>query len=500
MDSSLVYVGQPLKPQKAPIPHEVLEHLLDTEKLTYCFECGICTASCPMNELLPNAYNPRMLVERIYHSPREALKDPALWLCAWCYRCYRRCPQKVKLPEILLEIRKIAKEQGKLEGFSQALELISREIPFPASFGFICLHPERVGLELPIKDSDHGSAGKRRKTKAASEAETSTQKVAIIGAGPAGLTAAYELAKKGYLVTVYEASSHAGGMLRECIPEFRLPKKIIDVEIEHIEKMGVEIKIGITVGKDLSFNDLWHEGFKAVFLSVGAHKTRRLSVEGEDLEGVFDALDFLERTNEGKKVDIGERVAVIGGGDVAIDSARTAIRSGAKEVTIFYRRSRDEMPANPYGTKEAEHEGVKINFLVAPKRILGQNGHVSSLECIKMALGEPDATGRRAPKPIEGSEFTVPVYSVILAIGEAPDLSFLPKEIEVTEDNTITVEPFTVKTDQPGVFAGGDCVSGPATVIEAILAGKKAADCIDQYLRNEKIPKAEQILEGRKQE
>jgi NADPH-dependent glutamate synthase beta subunit-like oxidoreductase len=485
-------MGHALKPQKTSIPNEVLEHFLDAGKLKYCFECGICTASCPMNELLPNAYNPRMMIERIYHNPKEALKDPALWLCAWCYRCYRHCPQKVKLPEILLEVRKIAKKQGKLDGFDQALKLISEEIAFPASFEAICLHPERAELESSTKGSDHDATSKRRKTRAKPEGETPTEKVAVIGAGPAGLTAAHELAKKGYSVTVLEASSRAGGMLRQCIPEFRLPKSVVDAEIEQIKRTGVEIQTGTTLGKDLTFDDLWQKGYKAIFISVGAHRTRKLGVEGESLKGVFDALDFLRLANEGKGVDVGKKVTVIGGGNVAIDSARTALRSGAKEPTILYRRSMEEMPANPYEIKEAEHEGVKITFLVAPKRILGQNGHVSGVECVKMELGEPDESGRRAPKPIEGSEFTVPTDSVILAIGEAPDISFLPKEIEVTEGNAVAVEPFSVITSQPGVFAGGDCVSGPATVIEAILAGKKAANCIDQYLRGEKPQETEQ--------
>jgi NADH-quinone oxidoreductase subunit F len=492
-------MGHALKSQKASIPNEVLEHLLDSEKLKYCFECGICTASCPMNELLPNAYNPRMMIERIYHSPKEALKDPGLWLCAWCYRCYRHCPQKVKLPEILLEIRKIAKEQGKLNGFDQALKLIGEEIAFPASFGAICLHPERAELELPMKDSDNDVAGKRRKTRAKSKGEVPTEKVAVIGAGPAGLTAAYELAKKGYPVTVYESSSHAGGMLRKCIPEFRLPKSVVDAEIEQIKRQGVDIHTGATLGKDLSFDDLWQKGYKAILVSVGAHRTRKLGVEGESLKGVVDALDFLRLANEGKNGDIGRHVVVIGGGNVAIDSARTALRSGAEEATILYRRSSEEMPANPYEIKEAEREGVKISFLAAPKRILGQNGHVNSVECVKMELGEPDETGRKSPKPIEGSEFTVLANSVILAIGEAPDISFLPKEVEVTENSTVAVEPFSVITSQPGVFAGGDCVSGPATVIEAIIAGKKAANCIDQYLRGEKPQETEQVIEGRNQ-
>ncbi len=490
-------MGQPLKPKKTTIPQDLLEHLLEAEKLKYCFECGICTASCPMTELLPNAYNPRMLLEKIYHTPQKALKDPALWLCAWCYRCYRHCPQKVKLPEVLLSVRRIAREQGNLEGFNRALELIDQEIPFPASFGFVCLHPERVELELPVESAYKHAAVKRRKAKTVSHAETGKVKVAIIGAGPAGLTAAHELVKKGYAVTVFESSSRPGGMLRQGIPEFRLSKKLVDAEIENIRDTGVEIKTGFEIGKDLTFEDLWRQGFKAIFLSVGAHKTRKLGVEGENLQGVFDALDLLEEVNCGEKVNTGARVVVIGGGNVAIDSARTAIRLGAKEVSILYRRSRDEMPANPYEIEEAEREGVKIQFLAAPKRILGQNEHVHSLECIRMTLGEPDETGRRAPKPLEGSEFMVPVNSVILAIGEAPDLSFLPKEIEVNEDKTITVEPFTVETSTQGVFAGGDCVSGPATVIEAVLAGKKAADRIEHYLKSRKVLEAEQVSEGR---
>jgi NADH-quinone oxidoreductase subunit F len=286
-------------------------------------------------------------------------------------------------------------------------------------------------------------------------------------------------------------------MLRKCIPEFRLPKNTVDAEIEQIKRTGVEIQTETTLGRDLSFGDLWQKGYKAIFVSVGAHKTRKLGVEGESLKGVFDALDFLRLTNEEKDIDVGKKVVVIGGGNVAIDSARTALRSGATEATILYRRSMEEMPANPYEMKEAEQEGVKITFLVAPKRILGQNGHVSGVECVKMELGEPDESGRRSPKPIEGSEFTVVTDSVILAIGEAPDVSFLPKEIDVTEGSTVAVDPFSVITSQPGVFAGGDCVSGPATVIEAIIAGKKAADCIHQYLRGEKPQETEQALEER---
>jgi NADH-quinone oxidoreductase subunit F len=484
-------MGQPLTPKKNPIPHAVLEHILDAEKLKNCFECGICTSSCPMTELLPQHYNPRILLEKIYHNPEEALKSPSLWLCAWCYRCHNHCPQKIKLPEIFLTVRKIAKEKGQLEGFKQALEIINQEIPFPTSFSYVCLHPEREELDKNFEEFNRDHTESRKKTKFSEEKQP--VKIAVVGAGPAGLTAAHELAQKGYSVTVFESSSKPGGMLQQCIPNFRLPKDYLDAEINRIKDLGVEIKTNTKIGRDIKIDQLWQQGFKAVLVSVGAHKTRKLSLENENIKGVYDALDFLQQANANGEINIGEHVAVVGGGNVAIDSARTAKRQGAKEVTILYRRSRDEMPANPYEIKEAEEEGIKIQFLVAPKRVLGEKGIVNRLECIKMELGEPDETGRKSPKTVEGSEFTVPADTVILAIGEAPDLAFLPKEIETTETNTITVEPFTTATSQPGMFACGDCVTGPATVIEAVLAGKKAAEEIDYYLKTGKTPEIEEI-------
>lgn len=489
-----------MKAKRTPIPNELLEHLLDSEKLKNCFECGICTASCPMTELVPDHYNPRILLENIYQNPHKAIAEPALWLCAWCYRCFRRCPQNLKLPEILLSVRKIVKKQGHLEGFNQALEIISHEIPFPSSFGLVCLHLERVELQEALEDFSKHWVSKRKKTKLTPrETKALSDRVAVLGAGPAGLTAAHELAKKGYKVTAFESSSQPGGMLNQCIPTFRLPRNFLDAEIERIKDLGVEIKTNVKVGRDLTVDELWRQGFKAIFVSVGAHKTRKLGAEGENLSGVFDALDFLRQVNSNEKVKVGEHVAIVGGGNVAIDSARTALRLGAKNVTIFYRRSRNEMPANPYDMHEAEGEGIKIQFLVAPKQILGENEHVSGLECVKMTLGEPDQTGRRTPTPVEGSEFTVPINTVILAIGEAPDLSFLPQEIELTENKMITVEPFTANTNQAGVFAGGDCATGPATIIEAVLAGRRAAECIDRYLKKKKTPIKKQVLEGKKQ-
>jgi len=477
-----------------PLSKEFLEHLLDAEKLKYCFECGICTSSCPMVELVPNRYNPRILLMKMFLTPDEALKSEALWLCAWCYQCAKHCPQKLKLPEIFLSMRKLARKRGTLRGFERAMETISSEIAFPASFCMVCLHPERVDASL--KPSPISPMSRRKRTKITAKTPKK-EKIAVIGAGPAGLTAAVELVKKGYGVTVFESSSSLGGMLKQCIPEHRLPKAVLDAEIERIKSLGVETVADTQLGKNLTLNSLWQDDYKAVFISIGAHKSRRLSVEGKNLDGVIQALDFLRDTNMGKTVHVGERVAVIGGGNVAIDAARTALRLGSKEAHILYRRSRDEMPANPFEVKEAEEDGVKTQFLVAPKQILGKDGRVTSLECVKMALGEPDETGRRTPKPIEGSEFTVPFDTVILAIGESPSTDFLPKEIEVGEGNVILVAPFTMETSLPGVFAGGDCVSGPATVVEAVVAGKRAAAQIEQFLKKDTLKL--EITEARKQ-
>ena len=466
-----------------PSSKELLEHLLDAEKLKNCFECGICTSSCPMVELFPKHYNPRILLEKMFLTPDEALKSEALWLCAWCYECAKHCPQKLKLPEIFLSLRKLAKDKGNLKGFERAMKTISSEIAFPNSFCLVCLHPERV--DTALKPSHTLSTSRRNRAKTTTQT-LKKDKVAVIGAGPAGLTAAAELAKKGYSVTIFESSSSLGGMLKQCIPEHRLPKAVLDAEIEQIKQLGVEIMPDTKLGKNLTMDGLWRDDYRAVFISTGAHKSRKLGVESENLDGVVQALDFLRDTNLGKQVHVGERVAVIGGGNVAIDAARTALRLGAKEAHILYRRTREEMPANPYEVKEAEQDGVKIQFLVAPKKIIGNNGKATSLECFKMALGEPDETGRRTPKPIEGSEFTLPFDTIILAIGESPNIDFLPKEVEIGEGNVIVVDPFTMETSMPGVFAGGDCVSGPATVVEAVVAGKRAAAQIEQFLEKDK--------------
>jgi NADPH-dependent glutamate synthase beta subunit-like oxidoreductase len=460
-----------------------LQTLIDAEKLQYCHECGICTASCPMVELLPEHYHPRTLLQRIFLDLDGVLKEEALWLCAWCYRCYRRCPQQLLLPEIFLRARKLAVKNGYLGGLEEAAELIRKEIPLPRVCQLVCFHPERAEIDVSqTTGTDYEFTAEEEETVLPPKER---DKIAIAGSGPAGLTAACELIRMGHQVTVFESSSELGGMLRECMPTYRLPRKVLEADIQHMKKLGIEFRTGVTIGRDLTLQSLLQEEYKAVFLATGAHKSRQLRIEGTELKGVIYALDFLRKTNLGEEIDPGERVAVIGGGNVAMDAARTALKLGAKDVSILYRRSREEMPANPWEAREAESEGAKISFLTSPTKILGEDGQVTAIECVRMELGEPDETGRRRPIPIENSEFTTELDTVILAIGESPDLSFLPEEIEVSEQNTILVDPVTMETNLPGVFAGGDVVSGPASVIEAIAAGKRAALSIDRYLKDE---------------
>jgi NADPH-dependent glutamate synthase beta subunit-like oxidoreductase len=473
-----------VKTEETPIPRELQERLLDAEKLKYCFECGVCTSSCPMMELAPDHYNPRILLERIFSDPKKVLAKSDMWLCGWCYRCYNRCPQKLKPPEILLQVKSLAAERGNLDGLKEAAGIIGRSIPIAESCYYVCFHPERTKISKQEFDNALKSIMKSRSSiKQRKPKESSKGKVAIIGSGPAGLTAAYDLARKGYSVTVFEAAPELGGMLRYGIPEKRLPRRAVDDDIEYVKSFGVETKTNTAIGKDVTIEQLLHEGYEAIFIAVGALKSRKIGCEGEDLNGASCALDFLREAKSGKKIQVGEKVAVIGGGNVAVDAARTALHEGAKEVTILYRRTQEEMPANPWEVKEAEEEGVKIEFLLAPTRFLGKEGKMIGVELVRMKLGEPDESGRRAPIPIDDSKFTREFDTVILAVGEAVDTSFLPKEIELSDINTIWADPVTMVTTMKGVFAGGDAVTGPASVLEAITAGRRAADSIDCYLK-----------------
>ena len=463
------------------------------EKAKFCFECGICTASCPMAELLGARYNPRSLLQKAFIEPEKTLGEPSLWLCAWCYRCYDRCPQRLKPPEIFQLLKAEAVKRGVLSGFQEAVHLMEEAVPFPLLCWYTCFHPDRAGVgdmrtgdALKKFTSPHRHAGRK------ATGREPTQKVAVIGSGPAGLAAAWELGGRGYSVTILEALPALGGMLRKAMPKYRLSRKALDAEVDRLRDLNVKVKTDTRIGESAKFASLWSEGYEAIFVAVGAHRSRKLGIEGEDLAGVLDALDFLWEVNAGKKVILGKKVSIVGGGNVAVDAARTAKRQGAEEVTLLYRRAREDMPANPWEIMEAEQEGVRFQYLVAPKRIHGKEGKVTELVCEKVKLAELDETGRGRPEPIEGSEFSLQLQTIIVAIGEEVDSTFLPNGIEVAKNGRIQVNPITMETDIRGVYAGGDAVTGPATVMEAILAGKRAAFSIDQYLSKIRRGRSEQ--------
>jgi heterodisulfide reductase subunit A-like polyferredoxin len=329
----------------------------------------------------------------------------------------------------------------------------------------------------------------RAERKPPQKQEERPEKVAVIGSGPAGLSAAYYLSLEGYGVTIFEKLPSPGGMLRSGIPEYRLPRDVLDGEIEFIQSLGVEIRTNTPVGKDVSIEELFSQGFEALFIASGAYKDLRLEIPGEDNEGIIPGLVFLGMINSGQGVQVGARTAIIGGGNVAIDAARSALRSGAEEVTILYRRSREEMPANDEEIEEALSEGIEIQYLTAPSEIIPKGKGGVEVRCIRMRLGEPDETGRRRPIPIEGSEFSVEVDTVVPAIGQAPDLAFVSPEmgIELTEGGRLRVDPTTLQTSRKGIFAGGDAVTGPAYAIEAVAAGREAAISIHRFLNGEDL-------------
>jgi len=453
-----------------------------------CLECGTCTSSCPVAELIPEHYNPRAILSRILLNPEGVWSGHEVWLCAWCYRCYDVCPQAIKLPEIFLLSRSAAVKKRKLKGLKKAIETIRDTVPLPAVCIRACFHPERGKLDGPlVMEPAMKLAAKyepkilRGRSQVSGRPTPLAKKVAIVGSGPTGLAAAHDLLTKGYRVEVLESLPKLGGMLRVGLPRYRLPDKVLDYEIKRLKNLGLEAETSVSVGIDFTIEEL-RSKYDAVLIATGAHRSTTLHVEGEELEGVVRGLEFLRKTRLGEKARFGKNVAVIGGGNVAIDAARTAARLGAK-VTVLYRRTKEEMPANPWEVAHAVKDGVKIRYLIAPKRICARDGRVMAIECVRMRLGDKDETGRRRPVPIEGSEFQIKVDTIMPAIGEVPDISFLPQEIRLSDRGTVLTDIETTETSLDGVFAAGDVVSGPASIIEAVARGRRAAQAIDNYLR-----------------
>ncbi len=391
--------------------------------------------------------------------------------------------------------------QGRLQ---EALNIIRTDNPLPSVCGRVCDHQcESVCRAGELGDPIAIRALKRyvmdwaeatgAKPSPPEKKSSRNKKVAIIGSGPAGLSAGYYLTLNGYQVTIFESQPVPGGMLATGIPEHRLPKSILNRDIEYISKFGLEIKTNQALGKDFTLDEMLSAGYEAVFIATGAHKSMRLNIPGEETQGVIQALKLLKKVNLGQEVDLGKKVGIIGGGNAAIDVARVATRNNNTEkVIILYRRTRKEMPAYEEEIESALEEGIEIQFLVAPQQILTRNGKVVGVECIRMKLGEKDVSGRRRPLPVKGSEFRIDLDTLVPAIGERPDISFIEEKnsFEITSWKTLSVDEETLATSREGVFAGGDVVTGPSSVIKAIAAGKLAASSIDQYLQNKKSKKS----------
>jgi len=400
--------------------------------------------------------------------------------------CQATCPLHIDIRGYIALIK-----EGK---FDEALALIKKTLPFPSIIGRICTRPceakcKRAEVEEPIAINALKRAATEfgKYTEDLSIAAEKKQKVAIIGGGPAGLMAAYDLRKMGYKVTIFEALSRLGGMMTAGIPEFRLPRDILTKETDVIKKLGVEIKLNTRVGKDVKLENL-KKDYDAIFIAAGAHKGRSLGIENEKATGVIDGVEFLNKVNAGEKIKPEDKVAIVGAGNVAIDCARTCARLGFKDVNIVYRRSRAEMTAIAEEVAEAEHEGVKLTLLTGPNKVVIRDGKVAGLECVKMKLGAPDASGRPRPVPVTGSEFVIATGLIIAAVGEEPDLSFMTGDAaRAVSGGYIKTDPITLETNIKGIFAGGDAVTGAATVIQALAAGRKAAKSIDKYFKGEPL-------------
>lgn len=447
-----------------------------------CQICNVCIRGCPA-ELIPEyRKEKKSLRGSIYQKDfRGRHEEPKVPLPP----CQQACPIDQDTRGYTTLIAK-----GK---FEEALELIREVNPLPAVCGYICHHPceevcLRKGVDQPVslrllkrfvaEDARRPGAPSRGTRK---PRRSRREKVLVVGSGPAGLAAAKDLRLLGYGVTILEALPVLGGMLAVGIPAFRLPREVLQTEIEGIKQLGVEMRTGERFRIDGDPKVFRKLGFQAVFLGLGAQRSARLGIEGENLRGVVHGLEFLRNINLGKKVEIGNRVVVIGGGNVALDVARSALRLGAKTVSIYYRRTRAEMPAIPEEVEEAIREGIRIHFLYAPTKIIGRKGTAAGIEFLRMRLGSPDASGRPTPIPIKGSNVKVAADTVIPAVGQKVE-PWLGRAFETYPDGRVRVDRETGATNVRGIFAGGDMVTGPGWAIDAIAAGKRAAQAIDRFL------------------
>lgn len=449
----------------------------------------------PMPSQEPDVRNHNFNEVALGYTEEMALDEAARCLNCKNMPCVAGCPVNIHIPEFIAKIREL--------DFEGAYQAISRDSSLPAVCGRVCpqetqceskcvrgIKGEPVGigrLERFVADWHNAHAGAP-----AAPAESNGHKVAIVGSGPSGLTCAGDLARKGYKVSVFEALHTAGGVLVYGIPEFRLPKAIVQKEIDNLIAMGVDVETNMVIGKTLTIDELFDMGYEAVFIGSGAGLPMFMNIPGENLKGVYSANEFLTRINlmkayrENSDTPIlhGRSVAVVGGGNVAMDAARCARRLGA-EVKIVYRRSESELPARREEVEHAKEEGIEFCLLTSPLSIKGdENGNVCAMNCQKMELGEPDASGRRRPIPVEGSEYDIDVDCVIMALGTSPNplIKSTTKGLDVNRKGGIIVEEATGKTSRDGVYAGGDAVTGAATVISAMGAGKTAAKAIDKYL------------------
>jgi NADPH-dependent glutamate synthase beta subunit-like oxidoreductase len=486
----------------------------DVSMFRACEQCGTCSSACPITGV--DGFNIRRILRHIELGLTEEVADsPLPWLCTTCGRCEDACPNGIEILDIIRILHQMAPRQWVPEGpacviacparidipgylrliaqgkVNEAYALIREKVPFPGILGRVCTRPCEdacrrgdvfnqpiaiCALKRYVTDNAQGVPEQVSRI-----GGDTGHRVAIVGAGPAGLTAAFYLRKKGHQVTVFEARSAPGGMMRSGIPDYRLPPEVVEKEIKQILNLGIELQTEKKLGRDFHLDQLKADGYQAVFLAVGAQLSRRIEVEGANLDDVFWGVDFLCEVNEGKDIALKDRVLVVGGGNVAVDVALTALRLGAKEVTLACLESREEMPANPWEIEMALEEGVKLMPSWGPHRIIGDNGKVSGIELVR-CTSVFDEEGNFSPTFASIKE-TVTADQVILAIGQAPDLSFVDDKGPLrVQEGLVVIDEETLETDMPGVFAGGDVAKVPGTIIDAIAAGRRAASSIDTFL------------------